>query len=238
MDAAIVALTRTNIEGTLVIVASFILFGGSVYMLMAAVAGRTMGYLITATAFFAFMVILSALWVLGAPGTPRYLGPKGELAAWVPLAAGTALESPDYPVMERYPDDPWRSASEDRTFRAETEAATQAIQEFLAEEATGELQGHGLEGEVAAEDFQVENLRFTEVDDRPLAVAQAFSTGGGPEVVVAAYKDPGNEPLPSYIALIGSVLGFVVHLPFLDRAERRRKEVLTGGDQPAWRGPA
>jgi hypothetical protein len=55
---------------------------------------------------------------------------------------------------------------------------------------------------------------------------------------VVAYKDPGNEALPSYLFLGASLIGFVVHLPFLDRAERKRKDILTGGQQAPWRGPA
>ena len=54
-----------------------------------------------------------------------------------------------------------------------------------------------------------------------MAVARAFSAGGGREVLVTGYKDQGNEPLPSYLFLIASVVGFAAHLPFLDRAERR-----------------
>jgi uncharacterized protein (DUF4213/DUF364 family) len=38
--------------------------------------------------------------------------------------------------------------------------------------------------------------------------------------------------------LIGSTLLFGAHLPFLDRAERTRKEILTGGTAPPWYGPA
>ena len=234
----VLALTRENIEGTLVVVASFVIFGGSTYLLASAVMGRTLGYLVTATAFFAFMLILSALWVFGAPGTPKYLGPKGELATWIALAEGPALRSETYPVIEQYPGGPWKSPEEDRSRAAEVEPATLAVQEFLAEEAGRELTEQGLEGEVESTEFQVENLRFTEVEGTQLAAAQAFAAGGGPQVMVFAYKDPGNEPLPSYIFLIVSLIGFGAHLPFLDRAERQRKEILTGGDQPAFRGPA
>jgi hypothetical protein len=221
-----------------VVVSGFVIFGGSVLLLLGAVFGLRMGYLVAATGFFAFMLILSALWVFGAPGTPRFLGPKGELPTWIALGAGRELSSPTYPVLERYPNEPWVSPQEDPSRTAEVEAATLAVQEFLAEEAQGELRRAGMEGEVAPEDFEVTDLEFATVDDTPLAVARAFAGGGGPEVEVFAYKDPGNEPLPSYLFLAASVIGFVVHLPFLDRAERRRKDILTGGQQPPFRGPA
>jgi hypothetical protein len=38
--------------------------------------------------------------------------------------------------------------------------------------------------------------------------------------------------------LIGAIILFAVHLPLLDRAERKRKAFLTGGTAPAWYGPA
>jgi hypothetical protein len=232
----LVALTDTNIEGSLVVVAGFVLFGGSTYLLASAVMGRTLGYLVTATAFFAFMIILSALWTFGAPETPRYLGPKGDLPAWVPVASGQVLESSTLPAIEEYPNAPWQSPDEQQ-FKPEEEPATLAFQEFLAEEAAAELQGRGIEGDVTPEDFQIEGLRFTEVDGTPVAAARGFAAGGR-EVLVVGYKDLGNEPLPSYLFLIGSLIGFAAHLPFLDRAERKRKDVLTGGDQAPWRGPA
>jgi hypothetical protein len=38
--------------------------------------------------------------------------------------------------------------------------------------------------------------------------------------------------------LAGSIGMFLVTLPLLDRAEKKRKEFLTGGGAPAWYGPA
>jgi hypothetical protein len=55
---------------------------------------------------------------------------------------------------------------------------------------------------------------------------------------VFAYHDRGNVPVYSWAFFGASVLGFIVHVPFLDRAERRRKAILTGGTAPPWYGPA
>ncbi len=38
--------------------------------------------------------------------------------------------------------------------------------------------------------------------------------------------------------MAASILLFLIHLPLLDRAEKRRKAFLTGGSAPAWYGPA
>src|SRR5687768_14468205 len=128
----------TGICGWGVLIAAMVLFPGTVWLLTGAIFGNRMGYLISATSFFAFMIILSSLWTFGAPETPRYLGPKGDLPAWVTVAAGQQLESQTFPVVEQYPDGPWKPAEADDP---EFEAATLAFQAFLAEEATAEL-GH------------------------------------------------------------------------------------------------
>ncbi len=234
----VLALTRTNIEGTLVVVSGFVIFGGAVWLLLSAVVGVRMGYLISATGLFAFMVILSALWAFGAPGTPPNLGPRGDLPTWFGLGAGQELSSPTYPVVEDYPADPWVDPEESGRFRGEVEPVTLAFQEFLAEEADEELRRAGVEGEITPETFEITDLRFTEVDGTLLAAARAFATTGGPEVEVVGHKDPGDLALPSWLFLGASVIGFAAHVPFLDRAERRRKEILTGGEQAPWRGPA
>jgi hypothetical protein len=225
-----------DIEGLLVIVSAMVLFPGSVWLLLSAVFGVRMGYLVAATGFFGFMVILSALWAFGAPGTPPFLGPKGELPTWKPLAAGTTLTS-NVEAVEEYPGGPWKSPEDDPGLSAEVEPASLAFQEFLAEEAAAELRRAGIQGELTAETFEIADLRFANLDDTRLAAATAFAETGGPEVLVVGWKDPGNESMPSYLFLVGSVIGFAAHLPFLDRAERRRKEILTGGDQAPWRGP-
>lgn len=229
---------RTFVEGVLAVVAAAVIFLGSTYLLLAAVFGLRMAYLIAATGFFAFLVILTALWAFGAPGTPPFLGPKGDLPSWVGLGQGTALRSSTFPVIEEYPAGPWESPEDDPGLSEEVEPAEQAFGEFLAEQANQQLERAGVEGEVLPTDFAVEEIRFTTVDGTELAAARAASTQGGREVMVFGYMDPGNEGVPSFIALGVAIIGFAVHIPFLDRAERRRKEILTGGDQPPYLGPA
>jgi hypothetical protein len=222
-----------DLEGSLVVVASLVLFFGSVWVLLAAIFGVRMGYLVAATGFFAFFFLLAVLWTFGAPGTNRFLGPKGDLPAWKAVAAGDDLVSSTYPVVDRYPGGPWKPA--DNAASTEIEGA---FQEFLAEEAAAELKQARVEGEVTAEQFEVTEVRVATVGETRLAAATAFSTTGGRQIEVAGYHDPGSEGLPSFVSLAVAVVGLVIHIPFLDRAERRRKDVLTGGEQAAWRGPA
>jgi hypothetical protein len=218
------------------VVAALILFCGSIYLLLSAVFGLRMGYLVAATGFFAFFIILAALWAFGAPGTLPFLGPKGSLPTWVPVAAGDDLRSPTFPVVDRYPGGPWEDPT--NKTQGQVEPVTTEFQEFLAEEAARELRQSGLEGELEPAEFQITEIRFTQVGETKLAAATAFSATGGRTVEVVGYLEPGNQAMPSYVALGIAVVGFLVHIPFLDRAERRRKDVLTGGDQAPWRGPA
>lgn len=237
------AISRVTVEGALAVVAAGILFFGSVFMLLAALFGPRMGYLVTASGLFAFMLILSALWAFGAPcpgpcapaGTPANLGPRGELPHWVVVAYGPTVSSEQLPVQQ-YPGGPWKEPG--RNLTSEVEPATLAFQEFLATQANRQLGQSGVQGRVDPEAFMVEDLRFTTMDGTQYAVGRAFAESGGPEVLVVGYKDPGFIALPSYLFLAASVIGLAVHLPFLDRAERRRKEILTGGEQKPWLGPA
>src|ERR1044072_4279307 len=66
-------------KGIGVVIAGFILFVGSVYMLLTAVFGRWMASLVVAVAFFGWMTIQSGIWLFGfwsqGPETKTNLGP-------------------------------------------------------------------------------------------------------------------------------------------------------------------
>jgi len=71
-----------------------------------------------------------------------------------------------------------------------------------------------------------------------LAAAEGHYNGGGPLVTLYLRHDSGSVSRYSWMFLIGSTVGLLIHLPLLDRAERRRKDILTGGTSPPWYGPA
>ena len=76
------------------------------------------------------------------------------------------------------------------------------------------------------------------MSDVSLAAAEGYFTGGGPLLKVYMRHDSGSVNRYSWMFLIGSVVGLAVHLPLLDIAERKRKDILTGGTAPPWYGPA
>jgi len=88
--------------------------------------------------------------------------------------------------------------------------------------------------------FTIDSVRFATAEDgkTPLAVVEAHFAGGGPLTTLTLYHDSGSIPRYSVMFMVVSLLLFLIHLPLLDRAEKKRKAFLTGGSAPAWYGPA
>ncbi|MGZ5290894.1 MAG: hypothetical protein ACXWXQ_01170 [Actinomycetota bacterium] len=234
---------ETLLKGGLTTVMAFVLFVGSVLLLLAAVFGRRMGYLVLAVGFFGWMILLSALWTFGfysqGTDTPVNLGPRGAEPTWVVEALGTDPE-PVFEAFSSYPDgDAWRVPGSNDEDSSSVQGVTTAAQGFLAEEANAELGVDEFDPEgLQTTDFTVETIRFATDGDVSLAAAQAYFAGGGPRVTLFMRHDSGSVNRYSWMFLIGSAVGLAIHVPLLDRAERKRKEILTGGTAPPWYGPA
>ena len=231
-------LTCSSFYGYLTIVMAFVVFVGSIYLILAAVFGVRMGYLVLAVAFFGWMILFSAIWVFGT-GAPnsKILGPRGSDPHWQPIAAGVTVTSARYPSISQYPGGPWKTLGPG--VASSVQSVQTSIQAYLANK---ENVAQGIEQTATnaflTTDFTVEDVRFATSGKVSLAAATAFYNNGGPKLTVLAYHDSGDVPVYSWAFLGASIFGFLIHLPFLDRAERRRKAVLTGGARPPWYGPA
>jgi hypothetical protein len=233
-------------KGAGVTIMAFILFVGSVYVLLSAVMGRSMGFLVLIVGFSGWMMIQSSLWLFGywSQGleTPTNLGPRGSEPAWVVLEASTGETSDRYEVFAEYPAGAFEVPDEtDPEQSADVQSATGAVTAFLAEQANEEL---GIDendpAAVTGTQFSVDSIKFADAEDgnTPVAVVESHFNGGGPQWTVSLYFDSGSVPRYSYMFLGGSIIIFLIFLPLLDRAEKKRKEFLTGGGAPAWYGPA
>ncbi len=230
----------TLLKGAGVAAMGLILFVGSVYVLLSAVFGRWMGYLVVAVAFFGWMILFSSMWLFGfyaqGPVTKTNLGPRGLEPAWVPLNAGLATTG-TYQTFAAYPGKPWSEPT--TTQEPSVLSVTSVVQTFLAERANEQL---GLDetdaGAVLNTQFTVDSIRFAPEGGVSLAVVTAYFNGGGPLTTVTLYHNSGSVQRYSLMFLGGSLLLFALHLSLLDRAERKRKAFLTGGNAPPWYGPA
>jgi hypothetical protein len=241
------ALSETFWKGVAVTVASLVLFVGSVYVLLSAIFGLRMGYLVAAVSLFGWMIILSGLWVFGATffgaGTPVNQGPRGTEPHWKVYAAGAGapVESDQFSETAAWPDSPWYE--ETATTKSSADTVKTTIQAYMAAQAnaqSGNPAGEESTGfEADPTQFVVQNIAFATASDGTfLSSGVSFYQPGGPAVVVFLYHDRGNVPVYSWAFFLGSIVLFGVHLPFLDRAEKKRKEILTGGAAPPWYGPA
>lgn len=227
-------------KGAGVAIMGFTLFIFSVYVMLTAVFGRWLGFLVLMVSFSGWMILQSSLWLFGfwSQGleTPTNLGPRGSEPAWVALEAAVDETSTEYAAFESWPTEPW---TEPEAANADVQSASGAVTSFLAEK-TNEEMGIAETDPTAVQgsQFAIDSIRFAEDEGTKLAVVQSHFTGGGPLWTVSLYFDSGSVPRYSYMFLGGSIVLFVAFLPLLDRAEKNRKEFLTGGGAPAWYGPA
>ncbi|MDF2740833.1 MAG: hypothetical protein K0S88_2201 [Actinomycetia bacterium] len=226
-------------KGLLVVLTGFIFLPGSVWMLLAANFGALKGYLIAATAFFGFLVMLSAVWLFGIPGTTPLTGPKGTQ----PTFKFFTLDDPQAATYDSARDfqggagGEWREAptgepeegSAEATLKADLDTARQTAVSDLIEERNKDV-------EDSSEELDVTNLDaksyYTIQDGTEVAAIvispKAPPAGSGLQrpdfspVTRFAYRDPGNPSLPSILFLIGSSVLFVAHMLLLGVVERRR----------------
>jgi hypothetical protein len=249
------------VKGLLVVLTAFVLLPGSVYMLLAVNFGALKGYLIAATAFFGFLVMLSAVWLFGIPGTTPLTGPKGTQ----PTFKSFTLEDPAAATYDSVRDfqgragNGWQATPEgeleegspEATLKAELDVARQTALNDLIEETNADI-------EDSSEELDVTNLEaraFYTIQDGTEVAAIVISPATPPEgsglqrpdfapKTSFAYRDPGSPYLPSILFLIGSIVLFVAHMLLLGVAERRRplgavqRPAAEGERQPAGAGAA
>ncbi len=227
-------------KGAGVTIMGLILFVGSIYLLLTAILGRTMGYLVLMVAFSGWMFLQSALWLFGfwSQGleTPTNLGPRGSEPAWIALEAAPGATSDQYAAFEEYPAGPWTPADEtDPAQAADVQSAGGAVTAFLAEQTNEEL---GLAETdptaVTGTQFAIDDISFATAEDgnTRLAVVQSHFTGGGPLWTVSLYYDGGSVPRYSYFFLGGSLILFLIHLPLLGPSREEAQGVPDRGRRP------
>jgi hypothetical protein len=244
------------VKGLLVVLTAFVLLPGSVYMLLASNFGALKGYLIAATCFFGFLVMLSAVWLFGLPGTTPLTGPKGTQPTFKFFtiddpAAGTYDSVRDF---QGGAGNGWQPAPEGQAEEGSAEATLQADLDTARQTAVSQLiEETNQDVEDSSEELDVTNLEaevFYTIQNNTEVAAIVISPATPPEgsglqrpsfdpKTTFAYRDPGSPYLPSILFLAASLVLFVVHMLLLGLAERRRPLGVTQAPAPeAERQPA
>jgi hypothetical protein len=227
------------VKGLLVVLTGFVFLPGSVFMLLASNFGALKGYLIAATAFFGFLVMLSAVWLFGLPGTTPLTGPKGTQPTFRFFTindpqAGTYDSVRDFQGgagggWQAAPSGEVEAGSPQEALKADLDVARQTAVGDLIDEKNKDVRDSSKELDV----INVDAKAFYTIQDGTEVAAVVISpktppSGSGlkrPDfspVTTFAYRDPGNPRLPSILFLAGALVLFVVHLLLLGLAERRR----------------
>jgi len=227
------------VKGFVVVVIAFVFLPGSVFMLLASNFGALKGYLIAGTAFFGFLVMLSAVWLFGIPGTTPLTGPKGTQPSFKfftinDAAAGTYDSVRDF---QGGAGNGWQAAPAGEVQEGSAEAALKADLDVARQTAVNDFKEEtNKDVKDSSEELDVTNLdakafytlqNGTEVAAIVISPKTPASGSGlqrpdfAPKTIFA-YRDPGNPYLPSILFLIGAVVLFVIHMLLLGLVERRR----------------
>ena len=221
--------------------AAFLFFFVSIYLLLRSNLGTRRAYLVMATSFFGFMMILSLYWTFGAPGTPMATGPQnlpGQVANyyepnWRPFAADSVIGNEQYPLVKSFPEGFSPVPEDDQELTDQVTTAVDELQSFFSEARAG------VPGPVGGDWIPAGEPQVAVAADSTLVVGVTFappfpedSEAGEPgqpdtsgETYTAfAYFDPGFILFPSLVMVALSVIGFVLHVLLLGRDENREKE--------------
>ncbi len=229
-------------KGALILVIGFLLLPGSVFMLLAANFGALKGYLIAGTAFFGFLIFLSATWSFGLPGTPALTGPKGTDPSFKFFTA-TSSTAATYDAVRSFagragngwqvtPEEPAGGGTlpaKQEALKADLDTAKQAALQTLIETTNKKITDSSKELDVTNLDAKVfyTTQKGTELAAIVISPKQPPAGSGLTKPNIApvatfAYRDPGAPKLPSLLFLGAAIILFAVHVLLLGRVERRR----------------
>lgn len=208
--------------------AAIIIFFGSIYLLLRSNLGTRRAYLVLASSFFGFMVVISLFWTFGAPGTPIATGPQnlpGQALnyyqpQWFPFASDSEIAQDRYPMVNSFPEGFSVVDGSDEELVDLTQPLPDELFAFFSEERAG-VPGSVFDGWEPTGDPQV----ATAADGTLLAALTFAPAEGGDDSFTAfAFYDPGFIQLPSLIMVGISLAGFILHVLLLGWDENRRRE--------------
>jgi hypothetical protein len=223
------------LAGLLVLVWVGVLFGLP-YMLLASVYGAKQGYLVIGTATTIILILLSSIWLFGAPGTVAGTGPRGREAAWIPFTP-TSQQAQDFAAVKTFPqgwDQPGKTYSGNISSTGELKnledvwgtalsarAASQGTSGTDPNDWTYQVAGQpAVPGE---ETLPTATQYFTVSGSHLISGIVIPATAKHPQVTVFAYHDKGQVFYWAAIILGTSIMLFIMHVAGLAYLERKRK---------------
>lgn len=229
----------TAVSARLAVPIGMLVFLGTVYMLLRANLGTRRAYLVLATSFFGFMIIMSLFWTFGAPGTPQAVGPThlpGQPSdayqpTWTPFAIDSRVaERPEYDFVQDYP-----NGFEEPPEGASVGAGVEAIASFFAGDGRQPVTGFD-------ENWEPGQTLYAEAPNGYPVVAVTFAPPADEEegeaaddggqaaddetVTLFAFFDAGAPLFPGIVFIIVAVIGFLLHVALLNRDEAREQREL------------
>lgn len=236
-----------------VVLTSVFIFMGTIYYLLATLFGWRRAFHVSMVGLMGFMIILSLVWLVGAPGTTPGTGPRGREPAWVPFLADSEFGGDFAEEVGEFPDgwdEPGKkyfgNNDKDQTGAIDAQGEIATIKGLLLPALAGYGQQQNFPSHEELDyDFRLpsktaeqENNLSAEEKALPVATVRFKDAGGGrllfgatipgvpekhPEITVFAMRDKGTVFLPSLYSLVASIFFFALHLWLLARDEIKQR---------------
>lgn len=236
-----------------VVVTSIAIFMGTIYFLLTTLFGWRRALHISMVSLMGFIIILSLVWLVGAPGTTPGTGPRGREPEWIPFLAESEFGADFKDLTAQFPDawdEPGKKyfGNSDKAQTGAIDAAGEVdtIKGLLAPALAGYAQKQGT-GSAKEEDYDFRlpsktaaaEAKLTDEEKAlPVATVRFRDAGGGrllfgaripgvagkhPEITVFAMRDKGTVFLPALYFLVTSIFLFCLHLWLLARDEIKQR---------------
>ena len=235
-----------------VVVTSVAIFMGTVFYLLVTILGWRRAFHVSMVSLMGFMIILSLVWLVGAPGTTPGTGPRGREPEWIPFLADSEFGQDFTDDIAEFPqgwDEPGKkyfgNNDKDNTGAIDAAGEIATIKGVLEPALAGYGQQNDFSEDPADYDFRLppaspeDEARLTAEEKAiPVATVRFKDAGAGrllfgvripgvagahPELTVFAMRDKGTVFLPSLYFLVASVFFFALHLWFLARDEIKQR---------------
>jgi hypothetical protein len=211
------------IEGVAAVVASIIVFCGSVFLILAMVMGARLAYFVTASITLASILIMGVVWSVNP------LGPVGELPEWLPFEIGADPAQIDFAPAADYPDAPWEPVNtEDEVQAALASELEGASTEYLGtaiEE--GEIDTFEDESDAIVNSDQTRLLEQGDADYGAVTL-EPVQEGQGTSTVIIMRYDHGDPLGPPRIITAGTFVLLALHMFGLSRSEKKARSLSNG----------